>query len=87
MNKFGICWVAELPAVLWSLRTTPSRATGYTPFFMVYGAEAILPTDLDYGAPRVRAYNEEGAEASHQDAMEQLDEARDITLLCLAKYQ
>ena len=87
LNKFGARWLAELPAVLWSLRTTPSQATGYTPFFMVYGSEAILPTDLDYGAPRVRAYDEQGAEASHQDAMDQLDEARDIALLCLAKYQ
>ena len=41
----------------------PSQATGYTPFFMVYGSEAILPTDHDYGAPRVRAYDEQGAEA------------------------
>jgi hypothetical protein len=24
LNKFGGWWVAELPAVLWSLRTTPS---------------------------------------------------------------
>ena len=53
---------------------------------MVYGSEAVLPTDLNYGAPRIRAYNEQGAEASHQDAMDQLDEARDIALLCLAKY-
>ena len=87
LNKFGARWLAELPAVLWSLRTTPSRATGYTPFFMVYGSEAILPTDLDYGAPRIRAYDEKGAEASHQDAMDQLDEAHDITLLRSAKYQ
>ena len=58
LNKFGARWVAELPSVLWSLRTTPSRATGYTPFFMVYGFKAILPTDLDYGAPRIRAYDE-----------------------------
>ncbi|XP_066365366.1 uncharacterized protein [Miscanthus floridulus] len=73
--------------VLWSLRTTPSQATSYTPFFMVYGFEAILLTDLDYGAPRIRAYDEQGAKASHEDAMDQLDEARDIALLCLAKYQ
>nr|TKW21592.1 hypothetical protein SEVIR_4G129200v2 [Setaria viridis] len=32
---------------------TPSRATGFSPFFMVYGSEAILPTDLEYGSPRV----------------------------------
>ena len=48
---------------------------------MVYGSEAILPMDLDYGAPRIRAYDEQGAEASHQDTMDQLDEARDIVLL------
>ena len=60
LNKFGARWVAELPVVLWSLRTTPSWATGYTPFFMVYGSEAIFPIDLDYGAPRIRAYDEQG---------------------------
>ena len=36
-------WVKELDSVLWGLRTTPNRTTGYTPFFMVYGAEAVLP--------------------------------------------
>ena len=56
-------------------------------FFMVYGSEAVLPTDLDYGAPRIRAYDEQGAEASHEDAMDQLDEARDVALLRSAKYQ
>ena len=73
--------------MLWSLRTTPSQATGYTPFFMVYGSESILLTNLDYGAPRVRAYNEQGAKASLEDAMDQLDEACNVALLCLAKYQ
>ena len=56
--------------MLWSLRTTPSWATGYMPFFMVYGSEAILLTDLDYGAPRVRAYDKQGAKASLEDAMD-----------------
>jgi hypothetical protein len=37
---------------------TLSWATSYTPFFMVYGVEAVLPTDLDYGAPRVMMYRE-----------------------------
>ena len=73
--------------MLWSLRTTPSQAIGYTPFFMVYGSEAILPTDLNYGAPRVRTYNEQGAKVSLKDAMDQLDEVRDVALLHSAKYQ
>ena len=54
--------------VLWSLRMTSCWATGYTPFFMVYGSEAILLTDHDYGGPRVRAYDEYGAKASLEDA-------------------
>jgi hypothetical protein len=40
------------------LRTTPSRATRFTPFFLFYGAEAILPTNLEYGSPRVQGYDE-----------------------------
>ena len=44
-------WVEELPSVLWSLRTTPNRSTQYTPFFMVYGAEAVMPSDLRFDAP------------------------------------
>jgi transposase InsO family protein len=70
LNKFGGRWVAELPAVLWSLRTTTSRATGYTPFFMVYGTKAVLPTDLDYGAPRVIAYKELEAKEYLEDAVD-----------------
>jgi transposase InsO family protein len=55
LDKFRARWVAELLFVLWSLRTMPSRVTGFTPFFMVHGSEAVLPTDIDYGSPRVRA--------------------------------
>jgi hypothetical protein len=87
LDKFRVRWVAELPSVLWSLRTTPSRATGFTPFFMVHGSEAVLPTDIDYGSPRVRAYTEEGNRVALEDAIDQLDEAQDVALLRSAKYQ
>jgi hypothetical protein len=64
--------------VLWSLRTTPNRSTGLTPFFLVYGAEAILPSDVQYDSPRVEAYREEDAEASRQLSMDLLEEERDL---------
>ena len=54
---------------------------------MVYGSEAILLTNLNYGASRVRAYDGQGAKASLEDAMDQLDEARDVALIRSAKYQ
>jgi hypothetical protein len=46
LEKSPGCLLDELPSVLWSIRTTPDRSTGYTPFFMVYGAEAVIPTDF-----------------------------------------
>jgi transposase InsO family protein len=55
LNKFGKRWMKELPSVVWSLRTTPSRATSFSPFFLVYGSEVVLPTDLEYGSPRTKA--------------------------------
>jgi hypothetical protein len=73
--------------MLWGLRTTLNRSTGFTPFFMVYGAEAILPTDLDYGAARVLAYNKAKVEKDQQDTLDQLDEARETARLQSTKYQ
>jgi hypothetical protein len=87
LNKFGRRWVVELPTVLWSLRMTLSRATGFMPFFMVYGSEAILYIDLECGVLRVRVYDDQGNQASLEDAVDQLEEARDIAILHSAKYQ
>jgi hypothetical protein len=77
----------SLPSVVWSLRTTPSRATGFSPFFLVYGAEAILPIDLEYGSPRTRAYDDQSNQTSREDSLDQLEEARDMALLHSARYQ
>ena len=87
LNKFGKRWLKELPSIVWSLRTTLSRATGFTPFFLVFGAEAVLPTDLDYGSPRQKAYNERNNQANREDSLDQLEEARDVALLHSARYQ
>jgi transposase InsO family protein len=51
LKKHGANWVNELPSVLWGNQTTPSRATGETPFFLVYGAEACLPPKILMGSP------------------------------------
>src|SRR3954464_6653198 len=56
LEKAAVNWIEELPAVLWSLHTTPNSSTHYTPFFLVYGAEAVLPQDLKFGAPRISGY-------------------------------
>ena len=77
----------ELPSVLWSLRTTPNRSTQYTPFFIVYGAEAVMPIDLRFDAPRVVLYDESDADEALEDDTDVLDEARDIELSRTTTYQ
>jgi hypothetical protein len=87
LNKSGRKWLWELLSVIWSLRTTPSRATRFTPFFLVYGAEPVLPTDLEYWLPRVKGYNKNANQRSHEDSLDQLDEARTVALMHSARYQ
>jgi hypothetical protein len=87
LNRFGRRWMKELPSVVWSLRTTPSRATGFTPFFLVYGAEAILPTDLEYGSLRTKACDDRSNRTNREDSLDQLEEAQDMALLHSARYQ
>ena len=87
LKRAAGAWVEELPSVLWSLRTTPNASTQFTPFFMVYGAEAILPSDVRFNAPRVEAYNEDDANEALEDAVDLLKEARNTTLARTAVYQ
>jgi hypothetical protein len=72
---------------MWSLRTTPNGSTGLTPSFLVYGAEAILPSDVQYDSPRVEANKEEDAEKSRQLSMDPLEEERDLAAQRSAIYQ
>jgi transposase InsO family protein len=87
LNKFGKRWIKELPSVVWSLRTTLSRTTVFSMFFLVYGAEAILPMDLEYGSPRTKAYDDQNNQTSREDSLDQLEEARDVALLHSTRYQ
>ena len=47
---------------------------GFTPFFLAYGAEAVLPSDLDHGTPRVKAFDRDRAMEAQQDAIDLLEE-------------
>ena len=87
LKKFAGRWVEELPVVLWGLRTTPNRSTGLTPFFLTYGSEAVLPSDMDYGASRVKAFDPEMAAEAQRDAKEVLEEVRLTMLHRSAHYQ
>jgi hypothetical protein len=87
LERSAGCWVEELPLVLRSLRTTPNRSVGFTPFFLVYGAEAMLPTDIEFDAPRVVQYTQEQAKEAREDGANLLEEAREQALARSVLYQ
>ena len=66
---------------------TPNRSSGFTPFFLAYGAEAVLPSDLDHGAPTVKAFDHDRAAEAQQDTVDLLKEAHEMTVIRSACYQ
>jgi hypothetical protein len=67
-------WAAEVPSVLWSLRTMTNRSNNFSLFFMVYGVADVLPTELQYKSPGFKP-------------IDLLEESRDITITRIAGYQ
>ena len=77
----------ELPFVLWADRTTSKNATGQTPFSLVFGTEAMLPTEMVM--PTARRHLQDAttnSEALLRD-LETVDELRDAAKLRMAAYQ
>ena len=68
LEACGRGWYDELQSVIWSIRTTATKSTGETPFFLVYGAEAVLPHEVRRRSARVLAFDE-----VQQDAMQGMD--------------
>jgi hypothetical protein len=63
-NKARGRWLKELPAVVRGLRSQPSRNTGASPYFMVYGAEVVIPANIAFRSPRIDNFNEDRSDES-----------------------
>jgi hypothetical protein len=85
-NSKGGKWIMELPNALWGLHTQPSKPMGQSPYFLVYGSEAILPTDVMWDSPAVEHYDEGVSEDSRQVDIDGLEEARCAALVQSARY-
>jgi hypothetical protein len=85
-NSKGGKWIKELPNALWGLRTQPSKPTGQSPYFLVYGFEAILPADVIWNSPAVEYYDEGISEDSRRVDIDSLEEGRCAALVQSARY-
>jgi hypothetical protein len=85
-NTKGGEWIKELPNALWGLRTQPTKPIRQSPYFLVYGSEAILPADVMWESPVVEQYNEGISEDSRRVDIDGLEEARCAALVQSARY-
>ncbi|KAK1698561.1 hypothetical protein QYE76_015258 [Lolium multiflorum] len=74
MTRKGSDLISNLTETFDNLR----RSTGFTPFFLVYGSEAVLPSDIIHDSPRVSAYNEETDDEARQLSVDLIEEARNL---------
>jgi hypothetical protein len=85
-NSKGGKWIKELPNALWGLRTQSSKSTGQSPYFLVYGSEAILPADVMWDLPAVDQYDEGISEDSRRVDIDGLEESRCAALVQSVRY-
>ena len=51
-------WSNELPSVLWAYKTTVRTPTGETLFWLAYGSEAVIPTEVGLTSYKVGNHDE-----------------------------
>jgi hypothetical protein len=59
---------------------------GHTLFSLVYGSEAMLPTEVEHKSFRVQHFNEEQSDDSKVD-LTKLEELREVAVIQLTKHQ
>ena len=72
---------------MWSIRTTATKPTGETPFFLVYGAKAVLPHEVRHHSMRVLAIDETRQNASWGMDLVLGEERHRQASLWAARYQ
>jgi hypothetical protein len=64
-------WAEVMPRAVWSHNTTVSRATSFTPFWLLFEAEAVLPEEMKHQSLRTTAEAPPcPSEAEEKDLME-----------------
>ncbi|XP_074293569.1 uncharacterized protein LOC141620654 [Silene latifolia] len=87
LEEIGGNWADELIFVLWSDRTTLKVATGQTPFRLVYGAEAVIPSEVQVPTHRYANATEERNQVEMASSLDTIDEPRTSTQIRMATYK
>ena len=76
-------WAEELPKVLWAYQTTPRRSTGETLFSLTYGAEAVIPAEVNLCSARVARFDPAQNNELMVECLNWLEECREAAIIQL----
>lgn len=80
-------WVDELDTVLWAYCTISQTATCETFYSLVYESEAVIPAEIIFESPRIKAYDEEANTVAWREDLDSAELKREIAHIRAAKYK
>ena len=69
-------WPEELLSIIWAYRTTARTPTGETPFWLMYGNEAVIPAEVGLTSYREHNHDESRNDEAIRLQLNLVDEVR-----------
>jgi len=85
VEKKGRNWDMLLGPVLMAYRTTPQASTGESPFYLLYGRDARLPSSLDFYSPTLKSVTIESEYGT--ELFKEMKQVRESVRHCIKKAQ
>ena len=73
--------------MLWAYRTTARSTTGESPFFLAFGAEAVVPVEIGLPNNRTSNYRSGQNQDELRTNLDLLEEVRETSQVRIAAYQ
>ncbi|XP_021767608.1 uncharacterized protein LOC110731998 [Chenopodium quinoa] len=76
LEEYKYLWADLVPEVSWANRTTKKESTGKSPFTLAYGADAVVPVEVQIPSLRIQHYKQQGNEKRMLEELDFLPEVR-----------
>lgn len=76
-----------MDGVLWAHQKTTRTSTQETPFALIYGSEAVIPSEIAVETQRIQQYQPTGNEVAKIYDLELLEDKRGTALANILRYQ
>ena len=80
-------WDEKIPTVLWAYRTSYKRSTDQTPFWLVYGKEAVVPLHFWQQMPTIAKILHVDVEQGKKDRLLQLNKLEEHRLITMKQQE